>query len=174
MNQPPGGFPPGPPPGYPPPGYGYAPPGYAPQQQPQQQQPQQGYPQQGYPQQGYPQAYPPPGYGAPPIYVNAQPPPGYGPAGFAQPAQLRVMHPKANTALILGALSWVLGLWLVCSIPAWVIGAGALRDIRANPQTYTGETEAKIGMWMGIVHTLLPIVIGIPIILLVALSVSSR
>jgi len=69
--------------------------------------------------------------------------------------QARQQHPKAMTALILGGVAWFFGLWLICSVPAWVIGANALKDIRANPQLYTGESEAKLGMWLGIVHTVL-------------------
>jgi hypothetical protein len=72
---------------------------------------------------------------------------------YAPMGAQRQQHPKAQLALILGAVSWIFGLWLVCSIPAWIIGANALKDIRANPQLYTGENEAKIGMWLGIVHT---------------------
>jgi uncharacterized membrane protein SpoIIM required for sporulation len=81
--------------------------------------------------------------------------------------QQRTQHPKAMTALILGAVAWFLGLWLVCSIPAWVMGATALREIRANPHLYTGETEAKIGMWLGIVHTILGALVVLGVILAV-------
>jgi hypothetical protein len=83
--------------------------------------------------------------------------PGAGP--YAPPKggqqQMRQQHPKAMPALILGGLSWFLGLWLICSVPAWIMGASALREIRANPHLYTGESEAKIGMWLGIVNTVL-------------------
>lgn len=73
-------------------------------------------------------------------------------------------HPKAIPALILGAVAWFMGLWLICSIPAWVMGATALREIRANPHLYTGETEAKVGMWLGIVHTIFGAIILLGII----------
>lgn len=114
--------------GGPPPGYGAPPPGYAPQQQPYGQQP----------------------------YAPPQAPYGAGPGIHGQPmpvGQARQQHPQAMTALILGGVAWFLGLWLICSVPAWIIGAKALREIRANPHLYTGESEAKIGMWLGIVHT---------------------
>ena len=164
MNYPPGGGyppgngnPPGGPPGYGPPpmGYGQAPPQQQAYGQPQQQpygQPQYGQPQQ--PQYGQPQQ---PQYGQPQQPQYGQQP--YGAPGYAQPMgaqqQQRIQHPKAMPALILGGLSWFLGLWLICSVPAWVMGAAALREIRANPQMYTGENEAKIGMWLGIVNTVL-------------------
>jgi hypothetical protein len=128
---------------------------------------------------GYPPGYPPPGYGAPPQY-GAPPPQGYAPQGYPPPGygqmpypqpMARIQHPKAMTAVYLGAAAWFTSFWLVLSIPAWVIGASALREIRANPDRYTGESEAKIGMWLGIVHTLLPIVILVPIVLLLALGV---
>ena len=172
MNYPPGGGyppgngnPPGGPPGYGPPpmGYGQAPP----QQQSYGQPPQQqsyGQPQQ--PQYGQQQ----PQYGAQPGYPQQQPMPGAGP--YAPPMggqqQMRTQHPKAMPALILGGLSWFLGLWLICSVPAWIMGASALKEIRANPHLYTGETEAKIGMWLGIVNTVLGFV-GVGIVVLVAI-----
>lgn len=153
FGQPPGGQPPGgPPPGQQP--YGAPQQQYAPQQapygQPQQQPPygqQPQYGQQQQPQYGQQQQpYGQPGY-----------PPGANPyaAPGVQGAQQRQQHPKAMTALILGGVSWFFGLWLICSVPAWIIGSNALKEIRANPQLYTGESEAKIGMWLGIVHTVL-------------------
>jgi len=152
MNYPPGGgYPPGHgnPPGGPPPGYGAPPMGYG-QAPPQQQ-----------------------AYGQPPPYGQQ---PGYGPpmgaAPYAPPMgaqqQMRTQHPKAMPALILGGLSWFLGLWLICSVPAWIMGASALREIRANPHLYTGESEAKIGMWLGIVNTVLGFV-GVIIVILAVL-----
>ena len=81
---------------------------------------------------------------------------------------MRRMHPKAQTALILGGVAWVLSLWLVCSIPAWVLGAQARSEIRANPHLYTGETEATIGMWLGIVHTVLPAVVILIVLMALA------
>ncbi|MBI2392699.1 MAG: DUF4190 domain-containing protein [Deltaproteobacteria bacterium] len=151
------GGPPGAPPGGghggPPPGYGAPPPGYAPAGQAPQAGPY-GAPQAG--PYGAPQQQP---YGAPqqPYGAPQQP---YGapqqPFGGAMPGQqVRQQHPKAMTALVLGGVSWFLGLWLICSVPAWIIGANALKEIRANPHLYTGESEAKIGMWLGIVHTVL-------------------
>jgi hypothetical protein len=151
-----GGYPPGfgqPPGGGQPPPYG-APPGY-------------GAP----PQQYAPQGAPPYGQQAP--YGQQQP--GYAPQGanpYAAPGMpgaqpMRQQHPKAMTALILGGVAWFFGLWLICSVPAWIIGANALKEIRANPHMYTGESEAKIGMWLGIVHTVIGALAIVGIILAV-------
>jgi hypothetical protein len=87
--------------------------------------------------------------------------------------QQRRQHPRAIPALILGAVAWFMGLWLVCSIPAWVMGASALREIRANPHLYTGETEAKVGMWLGIVHTIFGALIFLGIIVFVIIAASA-
>ena len=78
------------------------------------------------------------------------------------------------TALILGAVSWFLGLWLICSVPAWIMGASALKEIRANPHLYTGENEARVGMWLGIVHTAIGalVVLGVIAFVIFAAAVS--
>lgn len=148
------GYPPGGhgPPGAPPPGGAYPPPpaGY-PQAPPYGQAP---YGQAPYGQAPYGQAP----YGQPPQQPYAPPQAPFGPGIYGQPmaaGQMRQQHPRAMTALILGGVAWFFGLWLICSVPAWIIGASALKEIRANPQMYTGETEAKLGMWLGIVHTAL-------------------
>lgn len=165
---PPGGGNYGGPPGGPPPGYGAPPPGYAPQAQaPYGQQPY-GQPQQPYGQQPYGQQP----YGQSPY---APPQQQYAPPGYGQPmpGMVRQQHPKAMQALVLGGVSWFLGLWLICSVPAWIIGASALREIRANPQMYSGESEAKIGMWLGIVHTMLgALVVLIAIVVGIVLAAS--
>ena len=152
------GGPPGAPPGGPPPGYGAPPPGYAPQaQQPY------GAPPQQQPYGAPPQQQP---YGQPPGAQYGAPPGGPGVYGQPMPmGGVRQQHPKAMTALILGGVSWFFGLWLICSVPAWIIGANALKEIRANPQQYSGESEAKIGMWLGIVHTVLGAVAVVFVIL---------
>lgn len=159
-----GGYPPGfgQPPGGQPPPYGQQP-GYGqpPQQQGYGQQPQQGYGQPGYAQPGQP-----PPYGQQPGFApqGANP---YAPPGMPGAMPMRQQHPKAMTALILGGVSWFFGLWLICSVPAWIIGSNALKEIRANPQMYTGESEAKIGMWLGIVHTVVGALAIVGIILAV-------
>lgn len=109
---------------------------YYPQQQPgyyQQQPPQQ--PPYGYPQQPY--AYQPP----------------------------KPNHPSATTAMVLGiiglaGIATCGGITLVLSPFAWVTGARALREIRANPGTYGGEGSASAGRIMGIIGTVL-LILGI-------------
>ncbi len=66
-------------------------------------------------------------------------------------------------ALILGGLAWF-GLGIFTAIPAWIVGRNALREIQANPQQYSGESEAKIGMWLGIANT---IVFGLVMLLVI-------
>jgi hypothetical protein len=159
-----GGYPPGfgQPPGGQPPPYGQQPQGYGQQQQPYGQQ------QQPYAPQQAPYGQPPP-YGQQPPYgapqgANPYAPPGM-PGAMPGAMPMRQQHPKAMTALILGGVSWFFGLWLICSVPAWIIGANAVKEIRANPQMYTGESEAKIGMWLGIVHTALGALVVLGVIL---------
>jgi hypothetical protein len=125
--QPPYGQVPPPPPDPQQPPYGQVPPA-APYQQP-------GYSQPGYPQQGYPQqpGYPQPGYGQPMYYT----PPNHG---------------SATTALILGILGLVL-CPLVLSIPAWVIGRKAMREIDASQGQLGGRGNAKAGFVLGIIGT---------------------
>ena len=84
----------------------------------------------------------------------APPNPHAAAAPYALPYEPPKQHPRAVPALVCGVLCWTLGLFLVCSIPAWVMGARALRDIRANPHLYTGEGEAKAGYWLGMINTL--------------------
>jgi hypothetical protein len=71
------------------------------------------------------------------------------------PVMARPRHPKAMPALVLGGLSWFLGIPLIFSIPAWILGAAARREIEANPHLYDGKSEATAGMWLGAVHTML-------------------
>jgi hypothetical protein len=82
-------------------------------------------PQQGYPNQGYPQYTPEP------------------------PATS-----KATTALVLG----IVGLTVcvgVASIPAWIIGNDALKEIDASNGALGGRTFAQAGKVMGIIGTVL-------------------
>lgn len=70
------------------------------------------------------------------------------PGGPGMPAR----HPDSNLVLILG----ILGL-LVCQVLspiAWIKGNSALREIRSNPGSFTGESEANIGRILGIIGTI--------------------
>ncbi|KAA1397280.1 DUF4190 domain-containing protein [Aeromicrobium ginsengisoli] len=103
---------------------------------------------------------PPPGYQQPPPnWGNAYPPPppGYG-YPYPQYAPKPPQHPRATTAMVLG----IIGLtgfacyvtFLVAPV-AWILGARAVKEIDANPQAYSGRSEANAGKIMGIVGTVL-------------------
>jgi hypothetical protein len=139
-------------PGYPqqPGGYpqqpGYAQPGVYPQQPGAYPYPPQGYVQQ---QGGYPM---PGGPYAPPGMAPMAPMPGY-PMQMAAPSR---QHERARLALILAAASWFTGLSLLLAIPAWVIAAGARREIAAAPPgTYSNASEGNIAFWVAAAHVIL-------------------
>jgi hypothetical protein len=99
----------------------------------------------------------PPPYGqVPPPYVQVPPPYGQVPPGqYAYP--LPVEPPatsKATTAMVLGITGLV-----VCpgvlSIPAWVIGHQAVREIDASQGRLGGRSQAQAGYILGIIGTVL-------------------
>ena len=107
-----------------------------------------------------------------PYYPQQQPgyyqqqPPAYGypqqPYGYAAP---KPNHPSATTSMVLGiiGLAGIMtcgGITLVLSPFAWITGAKAVREIRANPETYGGEGTASAGKIMGIIGTVL-LILGI-------------
>lgn len=113
-------------------------PPYEPQQPPYGQVPQPPY-QPPYQQPGYAQpGYQQPGYGAP----------GYGQPVYYEPPA----HGSATTALILGILG-VVFCPLLLSIPAWVIGHKAMREIDASGGRLGGRGNAKAGFVLGIIGT---------------------
>lgn len=126
--------------------------------------PQQGYPQQpGYGQQGYPQQ----GYGQQPSAAGYPQQPGYGGPAPYQPSPVPIPthllpppdHPRAMTAMILGAVGLFIGLstgvGFLLSPFAWAIGSGALREIEASQGRVGGASAARAGKIMGIVGTVL-------------------
>ena len=68
-------------------------------------------------------------------------------------------HPQATTALVLGIVGLVggllTGIGFVASPFAWVIGAKAVKEIDASPQSYAGRDQAKAGQIMGIIGTVI-------------------
>lgn len=120
------------------------------------------YPGQPYPGQSYPgQSYPGQPYPAQPYQGQPYPAQPYAqPYGYRPPE-----HPKATTALVLGLVSVVgafafLGLTLVISPFAWVVGSRARKEIRASNGYYGGDSNATAGMVLGIIGTIL-LVLGI-------------
>lgn len=125
-----------------------------------------------------PFASPPgPGYRPTPTWETYQQPvqPAYPPAPYGQmPYGYGMMpHPQANTAMILGIVA--LAGTFICGLPillgpfAWVIGAKARREIDADPQRWTGRSEATVGFVMGIITTTLLILFVGFIVLVIGL-----
>lgn len=85
-------------------------------------------------------------------------PPPYG-APYQPPQPLAPMHPKATTALVLGIVglagTFICGITVVLGPFAWVTGARAKREIASAPGRFRGESEAQVGMILGIVTTVL-------------------
>ena len=75
---------------------------------------------------------------------------------------------------LVGALMFC-GLPLVVSPFAWALGRNALKDIEASQGRLGGESQARAGMVMGIIGTVLAILalIGILIVIVVAIAGSS-
>lgn len=97
-----------------------------------------------------PQQYRPPPYGQGPPH---QQPPYYGAPGYAQPMYYEPpSHGSATTALVLGILGLV-ACPLVLSIPAWVIGRRAVREIDASGGRLGGRGNAKAGYVLGVIGT---------------------
>ena len=75
--------------------------------------------------------------------------------GFPQGGPIE--HPRASVVLTLG----VLGL-LCCGLTgpiAWVLGARALQEIDASGGYYGGRSQARLGMLLGIITTVLMILL---------------
>jgi hypothetical protein len=128
-------------------------------------------PSSGSPYQPPPNPYPQPGsfdqYAAPNPYAAY--PAGYG--GTVPD------HPSATTALVLGIVGLVgvvvcLGIPLVLSPFAWVIGSRAVREIDASPGRYRGRENANAGRIMGIIGTVLLVVGAVAFFVIIALAVS--
>ena len=64
---------------------------------------------------------------------------------------------NAIITLVLGILSFVGGT-ILTGIPAWILGRNELTAINAGRSPEGGRTMATIGMWLGIVATILSIV----------------
>ena len=110
-------------------------------------------------------SYPQAPYGQAP-YGQApygQAPYGQQPYGGAQSPYGPVLtpHPEANSAMIMGIVAlagtFVCGVLCVLGPFAWAKGAKARREIDAEPQRWSGRSEATVGYVMGIVTTILMI-----------------
>ena len=95
------------------------------------------------------QAPPPPPQYAQPQYAHPQ----YGTPGYYAP-QPPPTPGKATTALVMG-IAGLLCCPLVLSIPAWIIGHGAVKEIDASNGTLGGRSTANAGYILGIIGTVL-------------------
>lgn len=134
-----------------------------------------------YGQPGHTQAYPTqPTYGQQSPYGQA---PQYGQQPYAPPmygtgyAQAAPMHGSATTALVLGIIGLAGG--MVCWLPifaapfAWAIGRKSLKEIEASQGRLRGQGEAKAGMVMGIIGTVLLILGIVAIVAVVAIGIAA-
>lgn len=94
-------------------------------------------------------AQPPESHGpsTPPPYPPGRTSPVYG----FQPRD----HPQGTTVLVLGILSFFVGL---CAPFAWYFGTKALAEIRASGLRYDNEQQIVIGRLIGLVITVIGIV----------------
>jgi len=67
--------------------------------------------------------------------------------------------PSTNSivVLVLGIVSFVMGLGLLTGIPAWILGKKEVAAIDQGTSSASGRTMATIGMWLGIVATVVSI-----------------
>ncbi len=127
---------------------------------------------------GQPTYSTPPGSSAPYAYPPA---PGGIPGQYAGYTAVAPAHPQSTLALVLGLVSLVGGLF-VCGLPllvspfAWAIGRSSLKDIRESQGRLSGESNARAGMIMGIIGTvllILAIVAVIAVIVLISVGTTS-
>ena len=86
-------------------------------------------------------------------------------------------HSSATTAMALGLIGLIgilfcAGITLILSPFAWAIGGKAVREIDANPGTYSGREQAFAGKVMGIIGTVLLIVGVVVVVAFIAWAVS--
>ena len=111
---------------------------------------------------------PPPPPVPPASFVPPPPPPA--PSGF------NMQQDKASSAavwaLVLGIASWVLCGFLA-AIPAWIVGKIEINKINSGRSSQAGKTMATVGMWLGIIQTILGILAIIALIVLLSLGLLS-
>jgi hypothetical protein len=108
---------------------------------------------------------PPPPYGQPQYGQPQYGQPGY---GYQPPPPT---SSRATTALVLGLCGFFV-CPLVLSIPAWIVGRGAMREIDASNGQLGGRGQAQAGYILGIVGTVLSILAIIAVIVIFAIGFS--
>lgn len=110
---------------------------------------------------------PPPPPPPPSPGFNAPPPPPPPPAGMPSGNAGGSASTNSIIVLVLGILSWIL-CGIFAAIPAWIMGKKEIREIDAGRSPMAGRTMAVIGMWLGIVQTILGILVLILVLVLLA------
>lgn len=128
-------------------------------------------------------AYPPPpggqyppnwGSAYPPPPGRPYPPPGY-PYGYGYAPQ-PPKHPRAVPAMVLGIVGLAAG--VMCYLPflvaplAWIFGHKAMKEIDASGGMLSGRSEAKTGMILGIIGTVILVIALALVVLLIVLSIT--
>jgi hypothetical protein len=104
--------------------------------------------------------------------------PGQWPYGQPQPAPYAPppQHREATKALVLGIVALAGG--FTCYLPilvspvAWVVGHRVVREIDSYPYPMSGRGEARAGMILGIIGTVI-LGLGVALLILVLAVVSS-
>ena len=91
----------------------------------------------------------------PPSTFNTPPPPP--PSGQGTPSSESASS-AAIIALVLGIASWICSLGLLTGIPAWIVGKKEINAINEGRSPQSGKLMAQIGMWLGIIMTILSII----------------
>ena len=114
-----------------------------------------------------------PAYGYPPPAGQSAPPGGLAvPAPYAAFAP-RPDHPQSTLSLVLGIAGLVgglalCGLGLVASPFAWALGRNALNEIQASGGQLGGDNQARTGMIMGIIGSVL---LGVAVLAVVGFAI---
>ncbi len=112
------------------------------------------------PYQGGPQGYGQQGYGQQP-YQQGYGQPAYGYQQFPEESQ-------ATVVVVLGAVGIVF--CQIVSPIAWIMGSRELSAIDAGRRDPRNRTQAKVGMWLGIIGTLLIVLAIVAVIAIIILG----
>jgi hypothetical protein len=85
-----------------------------------------------------------------------------------QKANTKREHPQTMTVLLLAVLGWIVG---IGSIPAIIIGNKALREIKAQPDKYSGEETIKIAVTLSWVKVALVSIIFFFVMLIILANI---
>ena len=87
-------------------------------------------------------------------YTPPPPPPSMGSGNLSSSGSA---SSNAILSLVLGIASFVCSLGLFTGIPAWIIGKKEIKAIDEGRSDPAGKVMAQIGMWLGIIFTILSV-----------------